>query len=128
MLSFSLDAERIDVEEADECVVALESFKACLEIRNCFAQAHAKACRAAGFARLADALLCLRRTGTASLPEILKDICLEYTRAFFPRSCSSPDLSSGKCPFVHALSPHEAYAILKYPSFAQLLSESAFKN
>ena len=48
-------------------------------------QAHAKACKAAGYGALADALLRLRRTGEGSLQTVLKGLCREYTAAFFPR-------------------------------------------
>ena len=56
-------------------------------------QAHAKACKAAGYGSLADALLRLRRTGEGSLQTVLKGLCREYTAAFFPRSSSSPPLA-----------------------------------
>ena len=48
-------------------------------------QAHGRACRAAGYTALADALLGLRRTRTESLADILKELCREYAHTFFPR-------------------------------------------
>lgn len=50
-----------------------------------FLQAQARACQAAGFTELADALVRLRRTATEGLASILRAICSQYARAFFPR-------------------------------------------